>query len=82
ISSDVERKLSLHLSVVSRFERKQAADKVVKHMLGFQDLIQHQLANNAISDKAFSYLDTEAIHLIETWNENDWLVSNSRRNIR
>ncbi|EQB37542.1 hypothetical protein M948_03055 [Virgibacillus sp. CM-4] len=70
-SSDVERKLSLHLTAVSRFERKQAADKVVKHMEGFQDLIQHQLANNAISDKAFSYLDTEAIHLIETWNEND-----------
>ncbi|MGX9931850.1 glycoside hydrolase family 3 protein [Virgibacillus salarius] len=62
-----ERKLTMHLTAVSRYEQTGLSDKVIKHMDSFQRLLEHQLENDAISEKAFSYLDTQAILLIEHW---------------
>lgn len=61
--------LKLHLTAVSHYEGKDEAGKVVKHMKGFKRLLDHQKKSDLISDKAYSYLDTEADRLIEKWSQ-------------
>ncbi|QKY70390.1 M14 family zinc carboxypeptidase [Lentibacillus sp. CBA3610] len=61
------RSLSVHLEAVSHYEEQEAAEKVIKHVEGFQDLLDHQQANDMISEKAFNILNHDADALIEKW---------------
>lgn len=61
------RALSIHLSIVSIYEQKGLAEKVVKHMKGFKYLLSYQKENHLISDKAYEVLKAEASQLIAKW---------------
>lgn len=67
-SEQVAHLLKVHLAAVSHFEDKGSTDKVIKHMKGFKQLLDHDKKNGSISDKAYNYLDTEADRLIEKWS--------------
>ncbi len=64
--SDV-RTLLMHLTAVDRFEKKEAADKVVKHMNSFNMLLDHQKDNDLIAEPAYNALKTYADYLINKW---------------
>lgn len=66
-SEEVIHALKLHLSAVSHFEKKEKADKVVKHMNGFERLLEHQKKNNLISEKAYQTLKDSANLIIKKW---------------
>lgn len=59
--------LLVHLSAVAHFEKRSKAEKVVKHMNGFMQLLDHQQENKLISEKAYNMLKSEADSLIEKW---------------
>lgn len=59
--------LTVHLTAVGRFEERQAAEKVIKHMHGFKLLLEYQKKEQLISDKAFDTLHNDANVLIEKW---------------
>ena len=59
------RALDVHLAAVDRFEKKGAADKVVKHLNGFKQLLNHQRENELISENASNVLQMFADRLIE-----------------
>src|SRR5699024_9378587 len=63
------RSLTMQLTVVSHYEGKEEAEKVVKHMNGFKQLLSHQLENQLISGTAFEVLEKKADSLIEKWEE-------------
>ncbi|MGP4064489.1 glycoside hydrolase family 3 protein [Oceanobacillus sp. M65] len=65
--SQTTRALTTHLSAIERFEERELGDKVVKHLESFQDLIAHFHDNDKITDKAYSYLETESLKLHEVW---------------
>ncbi|SFA99727.1 Zinc carboxypeptidase [Lentibacillus halodurans] len=66
-NSGAARALNAHLTAVSHFEEQEAAEKVIKHVEGFQDLLDHQQTNNLISEKAYNVLKHDADALIEKW---------------
>lgn len=66
-NDEVFHSLLLHLRAVSHFENLGAAEKVVKHMGGFKDLIDYQQDNGLISEFVYSVLIAEANNLIEKW---------------
>jgi len=57
--------LKVHLSAVSHYEGQDAADKIVKHMEGFKNLLEHQREN--MSQDAYKTLKTDADYLINKW---------------
>lgn len=59
--------LKVHLIAVDHFEKKEEAEKVVKHMNGFKALIKHQKENALISEKAYNTLKMNADDLIAKW---------------
>ncbi|MFJ7933389.1 sialidase domain-containing protein [Sporosarcina sp. NPDC096371] len=61
------RTLTTHLTAVSQYEKQQAAEKVVKHMQSFKLLLDQQLANQLISDKAYQALKADADAIIQKW---------------
>ncbi|WP_062110097.1 endo-beta-N-acetylglucosaminidase [Bacillus niameyensis] len=69
LDQKVYRQLSIHLISVDQFEKKGAADKVVKHMESFTFLLDHQLKNNSISQEMYDSLQTVANELIEKWQD-------------
>lgn len=68
-NNQVVHSLKIHLTAVSQYEGKEVDSKVVKHMKGFKKLVNHHKDNNQISDKAFSYLMTEADRMIEKFSQ-------------
>lgn len=66
-NNEAAHSLKLHLTVVSLYEEKEAAEKVVKHMEGFKYLIDYQLDNELISNEVFNILQTKADDLIKAW---------------
>ncbi|MFA1819687.1 M14 family zinc carboxypeptidase [Virgibacillus oceani] len=64
------RVLTLHLTAVSHYEVQDEAEKVIKHMESFKDLLDHQLDNEWISDKAYNKLMSLADELIWKWQSN------------
>lgn len=62
------RSLQVHLTSVDRFEKREAADKVVKHMQGFKLLLDHQQDNELVSEKAYNTLKDNANSLIKKFN--------------
>ncbi|WP_160141551.1 FIMAH domain-containing protein [Salicibibacter halophilus] len=66
-SDEAFQALSTHLTAVNHYEQQNDAGKVVNHMEGFQDLLNDQQANEAISEKAFEDLQAQANAVIENW---------------
>lgn len=66
-SDSAARALKVHLTAVERFEQREGADKVVKHMTNFKLLVDHQKENAFMSDKAYNILNAEADALIKKW---------------
>lgn len=60
--------LTIHLTAVGQYEKKGSADKVVKHMEGFKRLLDHQLQDRLISEKAYNSLKKDADTLIKQWD--------------
>ncbi|MFA1818910.1 M64 family metallopeptidase [Virgibacillus oceani] len=61
------RALRLHLTTVAPYENQQEGEKVVKHMGGFQILLDHQLANEMISEDAYDRLNIQVEALKDVW---------------
>lgn len=59
--------LKMHLTAVDRFERQEAAEKVVKHLHGFQLLLDHQRDNALISEQAHNSLSEDANSMTKRW---------------
>lgn len=66
-TDDAARSLAVHLTAVGRYEEQDAAEKIVKHMEGFQSLLDYQQENDLISEKAYNILNHDAEFLIEYW---------------
>lgn len=61
------RSLKVHLNAVAQFEKKEAADKVVKHMNSFKALLDHQKNKQLISHDAYKALTASSDALIKKW---------------
>ncbi|QQK74781.1 gamma-glutamyltransferase [Salicibibacter cibarius] len=61
------RALDVHLTSVDHFENQEDEGKVIDHMGGFKDLLNHQRAQDWISDDVYETLQEEADALIEEW---------------
>ena len=69
-NDEAARSLNVHLTAVSRYEDLDSAEKVIKHMEAFKDLLNYQKDEAIISDKAYNVLHTQAQRLIEKWDAN------------
>lgn len=67
LNEDVARSLSVHLTAVGRYEDLGAAEKVVKHMESFRQLLDHQKDNDLLPEEAHHTLQAEAENVIQTW---------------
>ncbi|EQB38576.1 MULTISPECIES: Xaa-Pro dipeptidyl-peptidase [Virgibacillus] len=63
----VARSLLTHLTAVERFEEQQATDKFMKHMKGFQRLIEKKWENKQIARQAYQVLTIDAASLLNKW---------------
>ncbi|MBY7144401.1 beta-N-acetylglucosaminidase domain-containing protein [Virgibacillus sp. NKC19-3] len=63
----VARALTIHLTAVSQYEKREASEKVVKHMEGFKQLLDQQREEELISEDAYDVLNDEADNLIQQW---------------
>ncbi|WP_100012743.1 serine hydrolase domain-containing protein [Lentibacillus sediminis] len=61
------RSLQIHLNAISHYEDRDLAEKVVKHMEGFNYLLDYQRMNEFISEEAYETLKTNADYLIGKW---------------
>ena len=59
--------MKLQLTAVAQYEKKGDADKVTKHMKGFDVLLKQEKDQNFISDKAYQTLKLDADSLAEQW---------------
>ncbi|UJL45938.1 M28 family peptidase [Virgibacillus sp. NKC19-16] len=66
-SDTAPRALNRHLTAVNHYEVQEAVEKVIKHMQGFNDLLDHQQNNELISVEAYNLLQSQADMLIEKW---------------
>ncbi|WP_404459546.1 FIMAH domain-containing protein [Oceanobacillus kapialis] len=67
IKSDAARKLSMHLTAVERFEGRDDAGKVAKHMEAFLLLLDQQLEAERISETAYELLYSDATDMLAMW---------------
>lgn len=67
INDDAARSLKVHLTAVERYEKKEAAEKLVKHMKGFKLLLDNQREKELISKEAYNALVIDADELIKKW---------------
>lgn len=66
-SDRVAHALDVHLTVVDHFEKQKTGEKVVKHMEGFKQLLDHQKDEDLIMEEAYHTLSAWADNLIEKW---------------
>ncbi|MBY7144166.1 glycoside hydrolase family 3 C-terminal domain-containing protein [Virgibacillus sp. NKC19-3] len=64
-NSEAAQSLNMHLTAVSHYEQTGATEKVVKHMEGFQLLLDQQKLDEQITDKAFNHLQLRTNRLME-----------------
>lgn len=57
--------LQLHLQAVSHFEEQEMTEKVIKHLEGFKDLLEHDKNNDMISSQVYDTLQSTTDSLIE-----------------
>ncbi|MFS0752763.1 M14 family zinc carboxypeptidase [Oceanobacillus sp. 1P07AA] len=63
------RALKMHLTTLSRFEIKDDAGKVRKHLIGLNDLLSYQQDNELITEDAYEDLQKYAAFLSDKWSE-------------
>lgn len=61
------RSLQAHLDTVVRFEKREAAERVVKHMQRFNQLLENHKKDGVISEDAYNTLKTHTDSLIKKW---------------
>lgn len=61
--------LKLHLTSVHHYEKKDADDKVKKHMKNFKKLLEHQRNEDQISKRAYDNLNINADIMIDELNK-------------
>mgnify|MGYP001184929194 CR=1 FL=1 len=66
-NAQAARLLQTHLTAVGHYEQTGSIEKAIKHMEGLKQLLDHQLENAFISDKAYNALYSDAETLIEKW---------------
>ncbi|NAP00422.1 glycoside hydrolase family 92 protein, partial [Halomonas sp. MG34] len=66
-NNGASRSLLMHLTAVERFEEKGDEDKVVKHMEGFQKLLDQQHKTALISEDAYKLLKGNAAYMLQRW---------------
>lgn len=59
--------LKIHLTTVHQFEKSEAGQKVIKHVKGFELLLDHQIKKELISREAYETLKDNADSLIRKW---------------
>lgn len=59
--------LLIHLDTLIHYEKTGSTKKVVKHLKGFKQLLEHQQKEKLISDKDYNELMADAERLIEMW---------------
>lgn len=64
-NNDAAHALKTNLTAVARYEEKEQAEKVVKQMNGFKLLLEHQMENKWIAEKAYQEPMLDADHLIK-----------------
>ncbi|WP_424475431.1 FIMAH domain-containing protein [Oceanobacillus kimchii] len=64
---DTAHSLEVHLKAVRQFEKQEDAEKILKHMNGFMDLLEHHYDDDAISDFAYHTLLHQAENFIQQW---------------
>lgn len=64
-SDDVFRSLNIHLESVNHYEEKGATEKVMKHMEGFQVLLEQFKEKDFMSEKVYNVLSGEAQFFID-----------------
>lgn len=81
-SETAPRALKLHLTAVSHYEKQNSTEKVIKHMRGFNELLNQQQNNDLISAEAFELLQTQADRLIEKWEAVNFDVEKAMTHLR
>jgi hypothetical protein len=66
-SDEAVHSLVTHLRAVSRYEDQGEAEKIIRHMEGFQVLLNHYKDNELVSDEAYDLLIENSNKLIEKW---------------
>lgn len=66
-SEGVYRHLNIHLTAVEHFIEQDKTKKVVKHMHGFEQLLDHLKEKEQISEEAYNALKSDAASLIKQW---------------
>ncbi len=64
----VTRSLMLHLIAIEHYENSGQADKVRKHLNGFNSLIAYYMENDAISEEVYDTLLRMSNYLIDKWH--------------
>ncbi|QKY70373.1 M14 family metallocarboxypeptidase [Lentibacillus sp. CBA3610] len=59
-SDEAARAVNLHLTSVSQFEEQGETEKVVKHLNGFLELLDHQRENELITEEAYNLIEPQA----------------------
>jgi len=67
IEEEAIQALEMHLTAVSQYEKKNEADKVIKHMEGFKLLIDNQRETNLISKNVHEMLWDKSDKMIKIW---------------
>lgn len=67
LESTAVHALELHLTAVEQFEKQGKAQKVVKHMKSFNQLLKHQHESGLLSDDAYHMLKDNAEYMIKLW---------------
>jgi len=67
-NAEAIRALQLHLTAVGHYENQEEAEKVIRHMGGFQVLLDHQKGQGLISEEAYEQLSHQSELLIQEWN--------------
>ncbi|WP_164215301.1 M20/M25/M40 family metallo-hydrolase [Virgibacillus sp. YIM 98842] len=66
-NAEAIRVLQIHLIAVGQYENQGEVEKVIRHMGGFQVLLDHQKDQGMISEEAYEQLSHESDLLIQEW---------------
>lgn len=67
LQDSVYHSLQVHLTALQHYERQEEAEKTVKHMNSFIELLEHQKEKGLVSDDMFKVLKRDAQILIAHW---------------
>ncbi|WP_373893926.1 Xaa-Pro dipeptidyl-peptidase [Virgibacillus natechei] len=66
-NTSTARALRLHLTSVERFESQEKAEKVIKHLSSFKQLLDYQMDNELMSEEAYQVLKADTDYLLQKW---------------